>query len=144
MFERGATPAEVARQLGVSRQSASRWRREWHKGGNNALKSTGRRGRTNRVTEAQLKKVEKALLKGARAYGFENDLWTLERVGEVIYDLTGVAYHPGHVWKVLKRLGWSRQRPARHAAERADKAIEAWVKKRWPRVKKTPGPGARG
>ena len=36
-------------------------------------------------------------------------------------------------------LTW--QRPARRATERNDEAIEHWVKKRWPQLKK--GPGAR-
>ena len=80
--------------------------------------------------------MEEALRKGARANGYATDLWTLDRVGAVIESATGVAYHRGHVWKVLRSLGWSRQRPARQAVERDDEAIAAWVKQRWPRVKK--------
>jgi hypothetical protein len=52
-------------------------------------------------------------------------------VAEVIEQTTGVKYHPGHVWKVLRRMGWSRQRPAGQAAERNDEAIEQWVNERW-------------
>src|SRR2546421_2259759 len=36
-------------------------------------------------------------------------------VGAVIESVTGVAYHRGHVWKVLRSLGWTRQRPARQS-----------------------------
>src|SRR5438132_14384474 len=142
MFERGSSPAEVARGLGVTRQSASRWHRAWVDGGSAALASNGKRGRRARLSSAQLKEVEQALRKGARSQGYASDLWTLDRVGGVIESVTGVAYHRGHVWKVLRSLGWSRQRPARQAAERDDEAIAAWVKERWPRVKKTPDDGA--
>jgi transposase len=69
---------------------------------------------------------------------YSSDLWTLQRVAEVIEKLTGVTYHPGHVWKILTGLGWSRQRPARRALERDDAAIEHWAKVEWIRVKKTP------
>ena len=72
------------------------------------------------------------------------ELWTLARVADVIEKVTGVKYHPGHVWRVLRQMGWSRQRPARRAAERDDEAIEQWVNERWPKVKKTPGPGTPG
>jgi transposase len=65
-------------------------------------------------------------------------------VAAVIERVTGVAYHPGHVWRILRQqLGWSRQRPARRAVERDDAAIEAWVKQRWPSLKKAPSVGAR-
>ena len=142
MFERGSSQAEVARAVGVSRQSASRWHRVWVEAGSAALASSGKRGRSARLSSAELGAVEQALRKGARSQGFATDLWTLDRVGAVIESVTGVAYHRGHVWKVLRGLGWSRQRPARRAAERDDEAIAVWMKTTWPRVKKTPEDGA--
>jgi len=64
--------------------------------------------------------------------------------GEVIEIKTGVRYHEGHVWRVLRGLGWTRQKPARRAVERDQEKIETWVKERWPELKKTPLPGAPG
>src|ERR687891_480914 len=55
-----------------------------------------------------------ALVEGAKAHGFDTDLWTLDRVATVIWRLTGVRHHPAHVWRLLRRrLDWSLQRPAR-------------------------------
>src|SRR5437868_9334170 len=76
MFERGASQSEVARALGVTRQSAFRWHRAWIEGGSGALASAGKRGRSSRLTPAELKEVEDALLKGARSHGFSTDVWT--------------------------------------------------------------------
>lgn len=138
MFRRGTPQGDVARELEVSRQSVSRWHAEWMVGGPQALRGAGRAGRLPRLDEADLKKVERRLLKGPIANGYPTELWTLERVAEVIEETTGVRYHPGHVWRVLRQLGWSRQRPARRALERNDEAIAHWAKHEWPRVKKTP------
>lgn len=97
-----------------------------------------------RLDASALAKVERALARGPRANGFSTELWTLARVAEVIERVTGVRYHPGHVWRILReQLGWSRQRPARRAVERNDEAIETWAKVVWPRVKKTPDAGGR-
>src|SRR4051812_28659978 len=94
------------------------------------------------VKSEQLAAVEEALTKGAEANGYANELWMLLRVAEVIARVTGVSYHPGHVWHVLRdQLDWTWQRPARRAVERNDAAVEQWVKKRWPQLKK--GHGAR-
>ena len=113
-------------------------------GGRAALRGAGRAGRRPRLSRAQLAKVQKTLLRGAEASGYLTDVWTLPRVAEVIERLTGVAYHPGHVWYILRdQLRWSWQRPARRAVERDEAAIEQWVELRWPQIKKEPGASTR-
>ena len=136
-FRAGEILASVARSLRVSRQSVSRWYRQWRQGGVKALRAAGRAGRKAKLDRRQLQQVERALRQGARAHGFGTDLWTLPRVAVVIERLTSVRYHPGHVWKILGALEWSLQRPARRARERNEAAVQQWVAERWPAVKKT-------
>jgi transposase len=145
MFERGVSQAEVARELGVSRETASEWSSAFRSGGLEALAGAGRAGRLPKLSDAQLVEVEQALLKGPRSNGFPTELWTLARVATVIEQLTGVAYSTTQTWWILReRLGWSRQRPARKALEGDDEAIVAWARDRWPVVKRTPDAGTRG
>jgi transposase len=141
LFAQGRTQAEVAHQLGVSRQSAHVWYARFQEGGVDALRSRGPTGPDPKLSAVQLAQVEQALLQGALANGFNTDLWTLERVAAVITQLTGVHHHPGHVWVILRRrLGWSLQRPERRASERDEEAIARWVAQEWPRIKR----GSRG
>jgi len=140
LFEKGVIPAEVARQVGVSHQIVSDWRAAWRRSGRDGLRGAGRAGRLPRLGREQLELVEVELAKGAAANGYANDVWTLKRVAEVIQRVTGVSYHPAHVWYILRRgLKWSWQRPARRATERNDEAIQRWVKQRWPHLKKRHG-----
>jgi transposase len=138
LFGRGATQAEVARTLGVSRQSAMLWERAWKRAGKKGLEGAGRAGRRPRLTVAQRSQIETALRRGPQAHGYRTELWTLPRIADVIERETGVAYHPGHVWRVLHGLGWSLQKPTTRARERDEQAIAHWVREIWPRVKKTP------
>jgi transposase len=135
MFAHGATQAEVARTFGVSAQAASIWYCRWRQGGEAALGGAGRAGRRPRLSAAELAAVDQALRKGPEAFGFDTDLWTLDRLAAVIERLTGVRFHPGHVWRLLRRLGWSLQRPARRAAERDEVEIARWRAQEWPRIK---------
>jgi transposase len=138
LFGQGKSQAEVVRELEVSRQSVSRWHADWKAGGAKALRGAGRAGRLPLLDGSDLKRVARQLQKGPLANGYATDMWTLARVGEVIEAETGVSYHPGHVWRIMRQMGWTRQRPARRALERDDEAIARWVKEDWPRVKKTP------
>jgi transposase len=144
LFAKGVSQADVARELEVSRQSVSRWHEAWSQGGARALKGAGRAGRRPLLDSADLATVEKALRRGPRASGFATDIWTLPRITELIATLTGVSYHPGHVWRIMGQLGWSPQRPARRALERNDDAVDEWVATRWTQVRKTPVGATRG
>ena len=133
MLKAGTRQAEVARVLGVSRQSVSRWYKDWQRGGIKAVKAAGRSGRKPRISAGDLKKIDTALRKGARANGFTTDLWTLRRVAKVIEAITGVHYHQGHVWRILRHImGWSLQRPAKRAKERNEEAVKVWGSQRPP------------
>jgi len=137
LYEQGLPQAEIARRCGVSRTTAMRWYRAWLKGGKKDLEPL-RRGRPNRLTQAKLERIEKALIRGAQAHGYSSELWTLERVAQVIERVADVHYHPGHVWRVLRSLGWSLQKPTTRARERDEVEIARWKKAEWPRLKKKP------
>jgi transposase len=133
LFAAGRSQAEVAHQLGVARQNVSRWHAQWRQGGPEALRSAGPTGYAPRLDDQQLHRIDQALRQGARAHGFDTDHWTLARVATVIEQLTGVSYHPGHVWKLLRhRLHYRLLRPARRAVERDERAIARWVAEDWP------------
>lgn len=136
--------SEISRHLKVSRQSVSRWYAEWKQGGVVALKGAGRAGRMPKFNKQDLKKVDKALRQGARAHGFGTDLWTLPRVAVVMERLTGVRYHPGHVWKILGAMDWTLQRPAKRARQRDEEKVQLWLNQRWPALKKTLAAGKPG
>ena len=143
LFAAGVIQAEVARQLEVSAQAVSVWHVRFQQGGAEALRSRGPSGPAPRLSDAQLARIEQALLEGATANGFVGELWTLDRVAVVIQRLTRVQHHPAHVWALLRhRLGWSVQRPKRRAAERDQAAIDRWVKERWPQILQTPNGAA--
>ena len=139
LFAAGVHQADVARQLGVSRQAVSTWHGRWTAGGSAALASRGPTGPSPRLDDAALAVIEQALKRGAVAGEFVGEVWTCERIALVIQRLTGVRHHPAHVWAILHhRLGWSVQRPRHQTKERDQAAVDQWVAATWPRIKQTP------
>jgi transposase len=136
LFEHGHHQAEVARHLDVSRQSVSRWYQQWLAGGKPSLRGAVIAGRHPRLNREQKDLVKRELLKGASAHGFSTELWTLPRVARLIERLTGIAYHPGHVWRLMGELGWSLQRPTTQARERKESQVRQWKEVVWEEVKK--------
>ena len=133
MFGDGERQATVAAALRVSRQSVSRWYHSWLNGDTEAIKGASRAGRPRRLSKEQVDQIRQKLLQGAGAHGYAPDLWTLPRVAKLIETVTKVHYHWGHVWRILRRMGWSLQRPAFRAKERDEEAVLRWKRRTWGR-----------
>jgi len=140
LLGQGVAPAEVARRLGVTRQSVSEWQALHKESGVQGLKRR-QRGRPRQLSDAQCAELSTMLVRGAIAQGFPNELWTLQRVAKLIKERFGIEYSISHIWYLLRRLGFSAQKPERRALQRDEQAIERWKRKRWPALKKTPQAG---
>ena len=122
LLERGFSPVEVARQLGVDRRSVRRWKAAHLKGGESGIRARPASGRPSALDDKAKARLERIMLKGTKAAGFPIDLWTCSRVAEVIDERFGVEYHVDHVGRLLRGLGWGPQKPTSGAAERDEAA----------------------
>ncbi len=107
-------------------------------GGIEALKAHPPTGMKARLTAEQKAQIPVLLAKGAEAYGFRGDVWTVRRVAEVIDRTFGVRSHRDHVGRLLREAGWSRVPPIERATQRDEAAIQVWSEQRWPAIKKKP------
>ena len=138
LLKQGLHPAEVARRVGVHRQSVSRWQDTLERQGAVGLRRAGRAGRRPKLSPEDLGRLEEALLQGPRAWGYTTELWTTQRVADLIQKLFQVRYHRDHVGRVLGQMSWSCQRPEGRAKERNEVATRRWRRVDWPRIKKKP------
>jgi len=138
VIEEGWSQSAAAREVKAAQQSVSRWVGEYRARGAAGLRKAGRAGRKPLLDDAQSARLTKLLLEGPEAHGFPTPLWTCPRVARLIEHEFGVVYHEGHVWKILRGLGWSPQRPTGKARERNEEAIRTWKRKTWPAIKKKP------
>ncbi|EMO53844.1 winged helix-turn-helix domain-containing protein [Leptospira noguchii] len=134
----GIKRSEVARRLGVTRHAVRQWEKQVEEGGKESVLWNGRAGRLPRLTESQVEELTCMLIEGPMKHGFDTPIWTCRRVAKLIEKKFWIHYHPNHVWKILRRIGFSVQKPIRRAKERDEKAISSWKKRRWLKVKKKP------
>jgi transposase len=143
LLKKGATQTEVARKLGVSRQAVHEWWTAYQQGGLRALWHRKTPGRPRTLTTEQRQDLLKLLGKGALNYGFPTDLWTLERIAQLIRQEFGIAFHRSHVHRILVAEKWSCQVPKLQARERNKRKIRRWIRTTWRDAKKKPRPSGR-
>ena len=138
VVEEGLSQGEAARGVKAAQQSVRGWVRRYREGGKAGLAEAGCAGRKPLLSEAQLTQLETFLLEDPEAHGFWTPLWSCPRVARLIEARFGVRYHEGQVWKLLRALHGSPQRPVGKARERNEEAIRTWKKKTWPTLKNKP------
>ncbi|MET8809851.1 winged helix-turn-helix domain-containing protein [Streptomyces sp. NPDC004546] len=142
LFEQKIKPPEVARRLRVSAKSAYQWHRLWRDGGGaQALASRGPSGSRCRLSPRCLEKLAAYLEQGPAAHGWvEDQVWTAARVAKLIGRKFHLSYSVSGATRLMHRLGFSSQVPARRVAERDEQAVTAWKEGTWAEVKEAGRP----
>jgi transposase len=100
-MDQGESPTDLARILGVRRNSLYRWHSQARQDPD-GLAAKPHPGPKPRLSDDQLEHLEDLLLEGATNHGWPNELWSAARVAEVIRRHFDVSFHPEHVRKMLK------------------------------------------
>ena len=137
MYQEGWTQAQIAHALAVTSGAVAQWIVRARKDGAESLKRRIASGPTPRLDEEQLKRLDELLRRGAEAFGFRGAVWTQERVACVIEREFGVSYHWAHMYRILRRIGFSQQKPIRRATQRKEAAIKEWQEERWPALRES-------
>jgi transposase len=130
------TSGEIARLLEAPRSKVSLWLQQYQAYGWEALLEGHRSGRPKELKPAQLAQLDDIIDSGPVAYGFPSGVWTSPMIVRVIEDEFRVRYHPGHVRKLLKVMGFSVQRPRRKLAKADPDEQDRWQRYTYPRLKK--------
>ena len=126
----------IAEALGVTEATVSRWLARAEEHGIDSLSAHPGSGHPSELSLEQRARIPEFLWHGPEAYGFRGQVCTCARVAKVIELEFGIAYHKGHVSRLLKELHWTPQTPIRRAIQRDEAAIEEWRSVVWPELLK--------
>src|SRR5690242_20078914 len=138
LHQQGWSQQHIAQAFGVTQGAVSQWLQRARLHGVEAWHAHPAPGARPRLDPQQRAQLIALLLEGAEAFGFRGDVWTCQRVAQVIKEHFAVHYHLAHVSRILAQLGWTPQKPIIRASQRDAEAITAWYAERWPALKKVP------
>lgn len=134
------THSEIADKHGVTRSAVSKWNNTLKEEGLEGLKSTnneGNQGPDPALDDEDKQRIAHLLEQGATAQGWPTDLWTSERVAQLIEDEFGIAYTPRHCQRILHALGFRPVKPQREAREKDEAEKQQWLAEEAEELKKT-------
>ena len=133
----GESTKRIAASYGVSEVSVWRWGQAAKKNGLDTLKPKPPPGRPRTLTPEQEQEVFRWVTGGdPRQYGLDFGLWTRAIIKDLIAERMGIELGTTAVGNCLHRLGLTPQKPLRRAYERDEEAVDEWVQKTYPAIKK--------
>ena len=133
----GHTSGEIAHRLGTSRQKVSLWLKTYSKSGVEGLYDKPKSGRPQELTDIQSLCLCDIIDSGPVAYSLTTGVWTSPIIRNIIYEEFGVWYHDAHVRRLLKKFGFSVQRPKHLLANADAEKKTSWVRETYPSLKKS-------
>ena len=135
--EGGEKPGEVMRSMGLCRTTIYPWLRAYDARGASALAARKAAGPAPKLTERQAQQVRRWIVgKDPRQYGFDFGLWTRRIVVEMVKEKFGVEMGLTAVGRLLAKLEITPQRPLRRAYERDPAAVQRWIEKDYPKLRR--------
>ena len=136
-LEKGKKEREVCELFGVSRVALYKWKTAYKKGGLKALnkKKKGRPEESGKLKGWQSSYVVRAITdKCPDQLKLPWGLWTRDCVRELIKVKFDIELSISSVSRLLKKWGFTPQKPIRRAYERNPKVISKWMTETYPKI----------
>lgn len=130
------TQQEIAQVFQVSQGLVSQIYARYRQNGFAGLQGSSAPGASTKLTGTQRERLGTLLDQGATAHGFEGERWTRKRVQRLIEHEFGVTYEVSSVGRVLREMGFSRQKPTRKDHRQKASEVTKWNATRLPEIKK--------
>jgi len=133
--ESGESPELVAAGLGINRRTIYRWIEAFHYGGEAALKAKPIPGAPPKLDAKQMAKLARIVrTKNPLQLNFEFALWTLAMIRVLIHREFDVRLSEVSVGRLMRRLGFSAQRPLYRAWQQDPALVERWRAEEYPEI----------
>lgn len=140
LLEQGKSQREVSRLLGVNKNSVNSWNIKYKREGLSGLKEKPRghkKGYGRLLSYEKEKKIQKMITeKMPDQLKLPFALWTRQAIKDLIKREFGIRISIRTMGDYLRRWGFTPQKPKKRAYEQNPLAVESWIKKEYPAIKK--------
>lgn len=124
----------VAKSFQVNPSTLHRWLSRRKKSGESGLRRLPVSGRPRRLNDYSLSELLKTIMNPASKYGFETDFWTCRRMIQVAYDQLGVKVSQPTMWRMLREMDLTYQKPERIYRDGSDVIRKEWIRTMVPKI----------
>jgi len=134
-IDEGQTAANVASIFGVNIRSVFRWLERRGNGGEESLKAKPIPGAPTKLNYEQMSWIAHVVHKNTpQDFDFESGLWSLKIIRHLVKRKFGIEISTGTSHNLMKRLGFSAQKPLYQAWQQDPEQVRVWEEKTFPAI----------
>lgn len=138
LFDKGMKAIKIADILGVTRGAVSQWLKRYREQGLDSLYYSKIQKKPCKLTDTQIEELKALLQQGAEKSGYSGNVWTASRIRDQIEIKFAIKYTVRHVQRLMKKWGWTPQKPVTYASQKNMEEVNNWRDQQWPEIKKSP------
>jgi len=132
----GATVAEVARSYGLNTRTVYRWLADHADGGQQALLAKEIPGRPRKLSADEIRWIARTVRdETPQQRKFPYGLWTLSLIQTLIAREFGKKLSMATVWRVMRLLGFTVQKPLYRAWQQDAELVRRWESEIYPQIR---------
>lgn len=133
----GESPEVLAKTLDMNPATLYKWMARYHYGGMDALKVKRQTGRPPKLSGEQMKWLADTVRENnPLQLRFAYALWTLSMIRDLIRQRFNVRLSEVSVGRIMRRLGFTPQRPLHRAYQQDPVLVEQWRAEEYPRIQR--------
>ncbi len=140
VIEEGRYQKEVARLFGVCEYSVSKWVRAFKEKGEASLKTKpqGRPATGGRLKNKYWLEFQRIIItQQPKDFEISSTIWDRKSIAALLFKKFEVSLSMSAISDLLKKMGFSAQRPAYRAYQRDEKKVRTWLNETYPAIKKS-------
>jgi putative transposase len=138
MLHTGRRPGQVAEMMAVGIATIYNWHKRWKAEGLEGLSNKPKSGRKRKATEAYCQLLDETLAKEPYEYGYDFNIWTVERLRLHLLQKTGIEISVNRFRELLKRQDYRYRRPKHDLTHLQDPKAKAIAHEALEILKKRP------
>ena len=133
----GQKKTDVAQAYQVDHTTLYRWcQRYQEEEGFSSLERKSGSGRPKKINEAKQEELLRVIMRPASTFGYETDFWTCRRLIQVVHDQFSITISQPSMWRLLRDLGLTYQKPERRYLETNDETRKKWLRYEIPKIRR--------
>lgn len=125
----GKSLSEISSSIQKPIMTISDWLRKIETSGLNRIYNIKQKGKPSKLSEEQLKELEKILEESPEKQGIPFKMWTTQLVQYIIKKVFDILYKMRNIRKIVKKLNFSLKVPRQENMKKNKRAVEEFKKK---------------
>ena len=137
-YKQNRSQSKIEKIVGCSQAYVNKIITSYQLSGDSIFEESCKNNKTEpKLSDVDLVKLATLLQQSPSEFGYEGEIWTKHRIVDIIKSHFNVSYHPNYICHIVKKIGFSSQKPILKDYRQDVDKVREFVSQKMPELKKS-------